>query len=252
MVQRHSVHFLQSENSDAWMGLIDAVYAVAMTLIGVELPELVGKLIDVPQGAIDGAMKASVIAYLFLAYVVTFLVLYELWSTHKCVIKIGGLNHQLQNFINGLLLACTCLGAGDVILIIKVKPRLFAQMMSDEVKLRGGFGGIHATILEWSNQHYLYWILIFLIVSSMYFLMYIHFCLGRQASVIPHASQLRRSLLLKAGYFVAATLIWLPISWRGSCLIPPIYPVFLFLLYSFFEASIISKLKRDTSHASRF
>ena len=247
MELRHSVHHLQSENSDAWMGLIDAVYAVAMTLIAVELPELINKLVDVPAGAIDNSMKVTVIAYLFAAYVITFMVLYELWSTHKCIIKIGGLNRQLQNFINGMLLACTCLGAGDVILIIKVKSGTFARMMNGEMNDHQGMAGFYSVIMEWANLHYLYWIIAFLLISSMYFLMYIHFCIGQPEALSSHASHLRRSLLVKTCFFIVSTVIWLPLAWGGSCSIPPIYPVILFLGFSFFEASIVSKLKREKS-----
>ena len=56
-----------------------------------------------------------------------------------------------------------------------------------------------------------------------------------RTSAFPHASKLRRSLLVKASYFAVAPLIWLPIFWQGSCLIPPIYPVFLFLMFSFLK-----------------
>ena len=247
MELRHSVHHLQSENSDAWMGLIDAVYAVAMTLIAVELPELINKLVDVPAGAIDNSMKVTVIAYLFAAYVITFMVLYELWSTHKCIIKIGGLNRQLQNFINGMLLACTCLGAGDVILIIKVKSGTFARMMNGEMNDHQGIAGFYSVIMEWANLHYLYWIIAFLLISAMYFLMYIHFCIGQAEALSSHASHLRRSLLVKTCFFIVSTVIWFPLAWGGSCSIPPIYPVILFLGFSFFEASIVSKLKREKS-----
>ena len=247
MELRHSVHHLQSENSDAWMGLIDAVYAVAMTLIAVELPELINKLVNVPAGAIDNSMKVTVIAYLFAAYVITFMVLYELWSTHKCIIKIGGLNRQLQNFINGMLLACTCLGAGDVILIIKVKSGTFARMMNGEMNDHQGIAGFYSVIMEWANLHYLYWIIAFLLISSMYFLMYIHFCIGQAEALSSHASHLRRSLLVKTCFFIVSTVIWLPLAWGGSCSIPPIYPVILFLGFSFFEAGIVSKLKREKS-----
>ena len=247
MALRHSVHHLQSENSDAWMGLIDAVYAVAMTLIAVELPELVNTLVNVPPGAIDVSMKIIVIAYLFAAYVITFMVLYELWSTQKCIIKIGGLNRQLQNFINGMLLAFTCLGAGDVILIIKVKSGTFAQMLNGDMNGRQGIGGFYSVIMEWANLHHLYWIIAFLVISAMYFLMYIHFCIGQPEALSSHVSQLRRSLLVKTCFFMVSTVIWLPLLWGGSCSIPPIYPVILFLGFSFFEASIVSKLKREKS-----
>ena len=230
------------------MGLIDAVYAVAMTLIAVELPKLVSGLVDLPPGSVDGFLKIILAIYLFVAYLVTFLVLYELWSTHKCIIKIGGLNYQLQNFINGMLLAFTCLGAGDVILIIKNKSSSFIESVNNDDTFQGGIGGFHAIVMRLADSHYFYWIIAFLLVSAMYLLMYLHFVIGEATSTSPHGSQLKRSLLIKAGFFVFSTLIWVPLAWGGGCLFPPIYLVFLFLVFSFFEISILSRIKRSSSH----
>ena len=248
MELRHSMHHLQSKDSEAWMGLIDAVYAVAMTLIAVEMPELISRLLNLPPGSLDGIMKAALIIYLFGAYLVTFMVLYELWSTHKCIIKVGGLNHQLQNFINGMILACTCLGAGDVILIIKVRSGTFLESINNDDLFRGGLQGFHAIVMKLANSHFLYWIFAFSIVGVMYLLMYFHFAIGEPRSSSPHAGQLKRSMLRKAWYFLFSMLVWIPLLWGGGCLIPPIYMIVIFLIFSFFEISILSKFRRISSH----
>ena len=43
---RLPIQHLESPNAEMWMGLIDGVYAAAMTLIAIELPELASEVID--------------------------------------------------------------------------------------------------------------------------------------------------------------------------------------------------------------
>ena len=43
---RRPIQHLESPNAEMWMGLIDGVYAAAMTLIAIELPELASEVID--------------------------------------------------------------------------------------------------------------------------------------------------------------------------------------------------------------
>ena len=43
---RRPIQHLESPNAEMWIGLIDGVYAVAITLIAIELPELASEVID--------------------------------------------------------------------------------------------------------------------------------------------------------------------------------------------------------------
>ena len=43
---RHPFKHLESPNAEMWMGLIEGIYAIAMTLIAFELPELASQLIE--------------------------------------------------------------------------------------------------------------------------------------------------------------------------------------------------------------
>ena len=97
------------------MGLIDGIYAIAMTLIALELPELASQLIKAIKSQVELITISGLLAYELIAYTATFLILYELWTFHKSILKISGIKHSSQNLINGLIMALTCLGAGNII-----------------------------------------------------------------------------------------------------------------------------------------
>ena len=46
---KYPVHHLDSDSGESWMGLIDGVYAIAMTLIAIELPELIISLVSLRE-----------------------------------------------------------------------------------------------------------------------------------------------------------------------------------------------------------
>ena len=110
-----------------WMGLIDGIYAIAMTLIAFELPELALQLIEATTKQTELTTISGLLMYELISYAVTFLILYELWSFHKSILKLSGIRHTRQNLINGLILALTCLGAANIILILNSKTQLAAN-----------------------------------------------------------------------------------------------------------------------------
>ena len=109
------------------MGLIDGIYAIAMTLIAIELPELASQLIGTINQKVEATTISGLLIYELVAYTATFSILYELWSLHKSILKLSGIRHARQNLINGLILALTCLGAGNIILILKSKTELASE-----------------------------------------------------------------------------------------------------------------------------
>ena len=58
-----------------WMGLIDGVYAIAMTLIAIELPELASQLIDATGSQIENATISRLLIYELITYTVAFFIL---------------------------------------------------------------------------------------------------------------------------------------------------------------------------------
>ena len=95
-----------------------------MTLIAIELPELIITLGNLREKNIGADLIAILIGYEFIAYTITFLMLYELWAVHKSILKIGGLKQKIQSLLNSLILSLTSLGAGNIILILNEKTRL--------------------------------------------------------------------------------------------------------------------------------
>ncbi len=143
------------------MGLIDGIYAIAMTLIAIELPELASQLIGTIDQQVEPITISGLLIYELIAYTATFLILYELWSFHKSILKLSGIRHTLQNLTNGLILALTCLGAGNIILILKAKTELATEEINAGVS--------QATILkDWINHGTATSICMLLMIASMF------------------------------------------------------------------------------------
>ncbi len=71
------------KNGEPWMGLIDGVYAIVITLLVIELPVLIIELVNLAAEDISivnvlGAIATNVLGYLFATILV-----YDLWSLHK-------------------------------------------------------------------------------------------------------------------------------------------------------------------------
>ena len=105
MFFRHPFHHQDGSSSETWMGIIDGIYAIAATLIAIELPELFKSLLEAPVSSFRGDALFLMLAYEVTAYAATFLLLYELWLMHRTAIGLGGLKFQIQNICNALILA---------------------------------------------------------------------------------------------------------------------------------------------------
>ena len=56
--------------------------------------------------------------------------LYELWTVHKSILKIGGLKQKMQSLLNSLILSLTSLGAGNIILILNDKTKAVTSQIN--------------------------------------------------------------------------------------------------------------------------
>jgi len=95
--------------SEQWLGLIDALYGIAMTLLALEIPSSFEEFFKL-------FADKSNLAYLFKGlisigtYFLIFLVIYEVWCYHRCILVLNqGASSRRQNLITGLLLALICL-----------------------------------------------------------------------------------------------------------------------------------------------
>jgi len=94
--------------SEHWFGLIDAVYAIAMTVLALTLPDFVGNCIELYH-------KSLSISYLWFGlyqaafYFFSFLLLYEIWCFHRSFLVASSSKSRQQNIYTGLLLGIVCL-----------------------------------------------------------------------------------------------------------------------------------------------
>jgi len=224
------------------MGLIDGIYAIAMTLIAFELPELALQLIKATTKQIELTTISGLLIYELISYAVTFLILYELWSFHKSILKLSGIRHIRQNLINGLILALTCLGAANIILILNSKTELAAN----EIKANMSQASI---LKEWIAHGSTTSICMLLMIASMFGLMSL---LAGSKSNPEESSSLKaleRTTRVKAFLFLLFPLNWLPMLLGSQT---PLAPVALVIL-AYVALSHINgaKLRRHLSEALR-
>ena len=224
------------------MGLIDGIYAIAMTLIAFELPELALQLIKATTKQIELTTISGLLIYELISYAVTFLILYELWSFHKSILKLSGIRHIRQNLINGLILALTCLGAANIILILNSKTELAAN----EIKANMSQASI---LKEWIAHGSTTSICMLLMIASMFGLMSLLAGSKSNPEVSSSLKALERTTRVKAFLFLLFPLNWLPMLLGSQT---PLAPVALVIL-AYIALSHINgaKLRRHLSEALR-
>jgi uncharacterized membrane protein len=93
---------------EQWLGLIDATYAIAMTVLALLLPDMLGdsfRLFEIKQD----------FSYLFIGfyqvclYLFSLLILYETWCFHHSILVISNNKNRNQNIYTGLILGIVCL-----------------------------------------------------------------------------------------------------------------------------------------------
>tara|TARA_B100000927_G_scaffold139368_1_gene112458 strand:+ start:2296 stop:2970 length:675 start_codon:yes stop_codon:yes gene_type:complete len=123
-----------SPNSDFWAGLIDGVYAIAMTLVALELPGLIGKLIEEFYKHSNDLLFISIlIGFEIFTYALIFLVLYEIWSFHKASLVTSGMKIKGQNLINSLILVISCVIPGQIIFNLDQKTDLVINKLGENI-----------------------------------------------------------------------------------------------------------------------
>ena len=228
---RNPIQHLESPNSEMWMGLVDGIYAIAMTFIAIELPELATQLLEAPgtQGKLPTV--GGIIFYEFITYTITFLILYELWSFHKSILKISGIRHAWKNFINGLILALTCLCAGNIILILKTKT----ELASNEIKagLRQSTILMDSILNDWFSHGAATSVCTMLIIASMFWLMSALTDCDKNHKEAANLRFLKHTARKKAYFFVLFPINWLPMLFGSrSPLAPEGIIVFIYITLS--------------------
>ena len=105
-------HFGEKDTSpDHWLGFVDGIYAICITLISLEVPKYISNLANIYE--LVGLKGTLIIASSDgMAYACLFFIMYELWSYHRAVVTTVSLNKRWQNLANvSILLTITILPA---------------------------------------------------------------------------------------------------------------------------------------------
>ena len=105
-----------------WLGLIDGIYAISITLIVLDLPDIFHKTISFfDHNKVDNQIFSIsiIIGNSLFNYIFVFLIMYECWCFHRAAIKLTGLYERGQNFFNSVLLSIMCLIPATMSLLLK-------------------------------------------------------------------------------------------------------------------------------------
>jgi len=88
---------------EQWLGLIDATYAIAMTVLALLLPDMLGDSYSLFETTQD-------FSYLLVGFyqvglhLFSLLILYETWCFHHSILNISNNKNRSQNIYTGLIL----------------------------------------------------------------------------------------------------------------------------------------------------
>jgi len=208
---------------EQWVGLIDAVYAIAMTVLALMLPDMLSESFRLFE-------KTRSIGFLFTAlyqasfYFASLLILYEVWCFHRSILVLSNNNNRKQTVYTGMLLGVVCLGppwAGAIL------EHIESNHFWLNIKL-------HATLGTFG------WLLIFL----MFFLLYL---IGRSSE--NYHTQASLKLISKEaknrGIFFAVTVVFhaIRIFDKQWPYVPAVLILALYVLVSFNQDRVTGVLR---------
>ena len=214
--------------SEHWLGLIDGVYAIAMTLLAIEIPGLLGTLFHQYKDHHENlGILGIMLLYELIAYAATFLVLYEIWSFHRAAIVIGGLGRRGQNFINSFILAGACLLPGKMAHLIELKVEFVVEELIQGIATDTAIWKMLTSFPHVAGMFFLICLFCFLLIGI----------LARSSLKASHSAALTflaNQACLRATIFGAFALIT-TVAWIFSYVFPPIFLILGYLIYAFYE-----------------
>ena len=93
---------------EQWLGLVDAVYAIAMTVLALLLPDMLKESIKLFE-------KTQNIQFFWIGfyqasfYFLSPLILYEAWCFHRSILVLSNNKNRTQTVYTGLMLGVVCL-----------------------------------------------------------------------------------------------------------------------------------------------
>ena len=132
-----------------WLGLIDGIYAISITLIVLDLPDIFHKTISFfDKNKVDNQIFSIsiIIGNSLFNYIFVFLIMYECWCFHRAAIKLTGLYERGQNFFNSVLLSIMCLIPATMSLLLKQELAIIDKsVLSDTSLVKFFFSNFNST-----------------------------------------------------------------------------------------------------------
>jgi uncharacterized membrane protein len=121
MLPRALVGEIKPEN---WFGLIDAIYAIILTLLLLELPGfLLEALKEAELRSADHSILLNSILYSFFGYLAIFIIVYDIWAHHRVLLAYSSAS-RFNLAVGTLMLFLTSLLPPALTLLSKIKGEL--------------------------------------------------------------------------------------------------------------------------------
>jgi len=95
--------FIDKINPESWGGIVDGVYAIILTLLTIELPVQILSILDRLTDSAHGQTAIAILGVkpelrftmfnLIAGYFAVFIILFDIWSSHRALIGVGGRMH---------------------------------------------------------------------------------------------------------------------------------------------------------------
>lgn len=235
-------HFdLYKPEAEAWLGMLNGVYALSMTLIAIQLATLTLDLLKLGQQNVSIQLVVTLIMYEVIIYSATCLTAYDLWSVHRSILRQCSNLQYIHNFINGGVLALSCVLAGAIRVLLEEKT----DQAISSIESNNTFAEL---MNNWLSGNPIFSLGVFLIIAVMYILMSM---LAQTSGTHRSSTDLRdliRNLRYRSLFFAAGSMLWIPVMFGGPMLIPPAFLVIFYFLICFNHRYFSSLIKRLRSH----
>lgn len=143
-----------------WIGLIDATYAIILTLLVIELPAIILEIIkECYEHSHSFSDLALGLASLLLGYFAVFTIVYDIWSYHKTLLK-DAIQIRLFAISTGLLMFIASLVPPFYYLVNHFSVKLLLHYAAHPTLAEDGF--VRSRTAVYILIALLYWILAFL------------------------------------------------------------------------------------------
>ena len=137
------------------LGLIDGIYAIAMTLLGFKLPELYSEII---KNNMYESIKTLDLLRWITTYLVVFFLLYEIWAFHRTITE-----HSKDNATRYQTLITI-----GILMIVTLLPAVHSAFIEGELNIiLGNMGGINIISHDLETTEYFLRFSVYLLMAIL-------------------------------------------------------------------------------------